>query len=74
MNKKDFLELLQETLDCEEELNEDMELETIYEYDSIGILSLMSMYDDLGIKVSPQDFEQVEKVIDLINLIDNKSE
>jgi acyl carrier protein len=68
VNKKEFLELLEETIDCEESLNENMNLEDIEEYDSIAILSLMSMYDEMGIKVSPKDFEDLKNISDLINL------
>jgi len=74
MKKDDFLELLAETMDTEEELNEDMNLEDIEEYDSIAILSLMSMYDEMGVKVTPNDFKNLEKVSDLIKLAGDKIE
>ena len=68
MKKDDFLELLAETIDTEEELNEDMNLEDIEEYDSIAVLSLMSMYDEMGVKVTPKDFNNLETIKDLIKL------
>jgi len=68
MTKNEFLELLEETMDCEETLNFDMKLEDIEEYDSIAVLSLMSMYDELNIKVSPSDFEGLKNVLDLLKL------
>ena len=68
MTKNEFLELLVETIDSEEELNENTLLEDIEEYDSIAVLSLMSMYDDLGVKVSPSDFQHLKTVSDLIKL------
>lgn len=68
MTKNDFLELLAETIDTEIELNEELELEEIEEYDSIAILSLMSMYDEMGIRVSPKDFENLKTVSDLLTL------
>ena len=74
MKKDEFLELLAETMDTEEELNEDMNLEDIEEYDSIAILSLMSMYDEMGVKVTPNDFKNLEKVSDLIKLAGDKIE
>ena len=68
MSRDEFLELLEETIDCEDELSFDMELEEIAEYDSIAILSLMSMYDEMGVRVSPKDFEELKKVSDLLTL------
>jgi len=68
MKKDEFLELLAETIDTEDELNDEMNLDDIEEYDSIAILSLMSMYDELGIKVTPNDFKDLKKVADLIKL------
>ena len=73
MSKEEFLELLMQTIDCEE-ISEDMKLEEIDEYDSVAVLSLMSMYDELGIKVSPKDFEKLETVKDLILLAGEKIE
>ena len=68
MTRSEFLELLAETIDVEEELREEMELEELEEYDSIAILSLMSMYDDMGVKVAPGDFQQLRSVADLVAL------
>ena len=68
MSLDEFLELLEETIDCEESLSADIKLDEIEEYDSIAILSLMSMYDEIGIRVSPNDFNNLKKVSDLIYL------
>jgi acyl carrier protein len=74
MKKDEFLEVLAETIDTEEELNEDMNLEDIEEYDSIAVLSLMSMYDEMGVKVTPKDFNNLETIKDLIKLAGDKIE
>ena len=74
MTKNEFLELLAETIDTEVELHEDLLLDEIEEYDSIAILSLMSMYDELSVKVSPLDFQNLKTVADLINLAGDKIE
>ncbi len=74
MTKIKFLELLTETIDTECDLNEELALNEIEEYDSIAVLSLMSMYDDLGVKVSPSDFQKLKNIADLINLAGNKIE
>ena len=72
MTQQEFLEGIAEALDCEMELSGDTILDDIDEYDSIGVLSLMSYFDELGIKVSPNDFEKFETVQDLINLAGDK--
>ena len=74
MSKEEFLDLLAETIDTEEELNEKMNLDEIDEYDSIAVLSLMSMYDEMGVKVTPNDFKGLESVADLIKLAGDKVE
>ena len=68
MKKRDFLELLKETMSRDENLEEEMLLESIEEYDSLAVLSLMAMYDELGVNVVPKDFENLKTVKDLIAL------
>ncbi len=74
MTKDNFLELLAETIDTEMELEETTLLDDIEEYDSIAVLSLMSLYDELSVKVSPRDFENLKVVADLIELVGEKIE
>lgn len=68
MKKEEFIELLIDTIDTEDEISEDSLLDEIEEYDSIAVLSLMSMYDDIGVKVSPNDFTKLKTIQDLITL------
>lgn len=68
MTKEVFLQEVAEALDTELTLDEDMRLEEIEEFDSIGVLSLMSLLDENGVKVSPADFEKLQTVGDLIAL------
>jgi len=74
MTKEEFIEFLIETIDTEDEINENTLLDEIEEYDSIAILSLMSMYDDIGVRVNPKDFVELKTIQDLINLAGNKIE
>jgi acyl carrier protein len=74
MTKEEFIDLLIETIDTEDEINENTLLDEIEEYDSIAILSLMSMYDDIGVRVNPKDFVELKTIQDLINLAGNKIE
>lgn len=68
MTKRDFLELLKETMGMEEDLEEEMLLEGIEEYDSLAALSLMAMYDELGINVAPKEFRNLKRVKELVAL------
>jgi len=74
MSEAEFLEAIAEALDTEMELSRDTILDDIDEYDSIGVLSLMSYFDEIGISVSPSDFEKFERVEDLIKLAGDKIE
>lgn len=68
MKKRDFLELLKETIGMEEDLEEEMLLEDIEEYDSLAVLSLMAMYDELGVNVIPKDFRKLKRAKELVAL------
>ena len=73
MKKEEFIVLLEEAIDIEE-LNENMLLNEIDGYDSIAILSLMSIYDEINVKVSPNDFKDLKAINDLIQLAGNEIE
>lgn len=68
MTKDEFLELLIDTIDTEDEITSDTELSSIEEYDSIAILSLMNMYDELDVNVTPESFKDLKSIDDLIRL------
>ncbi len=68
MTKDEFLELLIDTIDTEDEITSDTELSSIEEYDSIAILSLMNMHDELDVNVTPESFKDLKSIDDLIRL------
>lgn len=72
MNKSEFLALVQEAIDTEDELSDDTELESIEEYDSLAVLGLMSMFDDMEVDVTPQQIEDSQKVSDLLKFAEDK--
>ena len=72
MTQDEFIELIAETIDTEDEISPETELDDIEEYDSIAVLSLMSMYDELGIKVAPDNFKELQTVAELITLAGDK--
>ncbi|RDU66512.1 acyl carrier protein [Helicobacter didelphidarum] len=75
MTKQAFLESLKDALQRDEDLSEDMALEDIEEWDSLSIISLISLYDSLfGITLSGNTLKNCKGVSDLIKLANGKIE
>lgn len=55
MSAKDLIEELKEALQREDELSLDMELESLDEWDSLAILSVITLFDELFDKTVEQD-------------------
>ena len=75
MNVKEFLKLTSEILECENEIGIDDDIEDIDEWDSLGILSIISMLDEMGITLALDQFENIETIkdyIDLVGISDNE--
>ena len=52
MNVKELLTIVAETIEYENELHLDQNIEDIEEWDSLGVLSIVSMMDDLSITIN----------------------
>ena len=74
MKINEFLEAISEALDCEKELTIDQKVEDIEEWDSLGILSLVSMFDEMGIPVELEKFEHIETIKQLVDLAEVSDE
>ena len=68
MNVKELLIVVAEALECEDELSLDQNIEDIEEWDSLGVLSIVSMMDDLKISVNLEDLEEIKTVEDFVQL------
>ena len=68
MNVKELLIVVAEALECEDELSLDQNIEDIEEWDSLGVLSIVSMMDDLNISVNLEDLEEIKTVEDFVQL------
>jgi acyl carrier protein len=68
MNVKELLIIVAEALEYEDELCLDQNIEDIEEWDSIGVLSIVSMMDDLNISVNLDDLEEIKTVEDFVKL------
>ena len=68
MNIEEFLKVTAETLDYEEVINIDDRLEDIDMWDSLGVLSLVEMLDEMNISVELDRFEDLETIREFIAL------
>ncbi|ECR6749888.1 acyl carrier protein [Campylobacter coli] len=69
MTKTEFLEELKEAMHRYEDLNEDMLLDDIDEWDSLAFVSIMVLFKNLfEMKITGEELKNCQKVSDLINL------
>jgi acyl carrier protein len=68
MNVKELLSMVAEALDYEDELRLDQNIEDIEEWDSLGVLSIVSMMDDLSISINLDDLEEIRTVEEFVKL------
>ena len=66
-----ILELISKALEVET-IDSDTLLDSIDEYDSMGILMIMESLEQEGVDLFPEDFKNLITVSDLINVIYNK--
>jgi acyl carrier protein len=68
MNVKELLIVVAEAIEFEDELHLDQNIEDIEEWDSLGVLSIVSIMDDLNISVNLEDLEDIKTVEDFVKL------
>jgi|TARA_B110001469_G_C9594361_1_gene295076 acyl carrier protein len=68
LNIEEFLKVTAETLEYEEVINIDDRLEDIDMWDSLGVLSLVGMLDEMNISVELDRFEDLETIREFIAL------
>ena len=70
------LEILKNLCECMQiqELNLDMELKSLDEWDSLAIISVVSFFSDLGISLKTSEINNCNLVSDLVVLIKNKND
>lgn len=69
MNQTEFLKRLADALDHDGELAPDQQVESIEEWDSLGILSVLELLSDLGHKVKPDTLRDINNLSELLALI-----
>jgi len=68
LNIEEFLKVTAETLEYEEVINIDDRVEDIDMWDSLGVLSLVGMLDEMNISVELDRFEGLETIREFIAL------
>lgn len=69
MELNKFLTLLEETLEHEGSIDINDNLSDIETWDSLGVLSIVSMLNDLGLDVEIEKFETLETIKDFVDLV-----
>lgn len=73
MTKIELLEEVKETLQRDEDISLEMKLEDIEEWDSLAVISLISLYDELfSIITTNTDIEKCKTINDVINIVADK--
>ena len=68
MDSKTFFERVQEVLEIDEVIDSSTDLTELEEFDSLGILNLMTMFEEMGIDTSPQTFMEITTGADLLRV------
>ena len=68
MTRQELLEQIADALQRDEALEENMLLSDIEEYDSLGIISPITLYDGFGIALTGSALRECESVKDLVIL------
>ena len=66
MTKQEFIENLKENIQTSMELNEDTLLDDIPEWDSLAMLGLLSLFDELNVEVDIDELEECKSIKDLL--------
>ena len=66
MTKQEFIENLKENIQTSMELNENTLLDDIPEWDSLAMLGLLSLFDELNVEVGIDELEECKSIKDLL--------
>lgn len=73
MTQQELLTHIQDALQRDEELSLELKLHEIEEWDSLAIVSLISLYDTyFGISVTGNTLRECQKVSDLVAIVQDK--
>ena len=66
MTKQEFINQLKENIQTSMELNENTLLDDIPEWDSLAMLGLLSLFDELNVEVDIDELEECKTIKDLL--------
>jgi hypothetical protein len=68
MNKLEFLARLAEALDHDGVIEVNQNVDSLPEWDSLGILSVIELLADLNIKVKPDALKEIQYIAELVEV------
>lgn len=68
MNELEFLARLAEALDHDGVIEVNQSVESLPEWDSLGILSVIELFADLNIKVKPDALKEIQCITELVEV------
>ena len=69
MIKNEFLIRLAEAIDCEGVIEADQDIDSIIEWDSLGILSVIELLSEMKVKVSPETLQKIDNISQLLTIV-----
>lgn len=66
MDKQEFIEKLKENIQTEMELNENTLLSEIPEWDSLAMLGLLALFDELEVEIGIDELEECKTIGDIL--------
>ena len=69
MNKTEFLLKLADVLDYDGEIQSNQDTSSIEEWDSLGVLSVIELLNDIGIKIDPVKIMEINNVSELLQIV-----
>jgi len=64
LTKQEFIEKLSELLDVE--VNENTDLRELEEWDSLAMLGVLALYDEIGVEIDINEMDEFKSVKDLL--------
>jgi acyl carrier protein len=70
MNQNEFLIELANILDYDDLIRPDQDVATIDVWDSLGILSVMQLLSDIGIKIQVEKITELQNIDELLKIVE----
>ena len=75
MKREEFLKLIEETIDADDELTEDSVLDNIEDWDSLSVISVLALINKhFGFRPQVNDLKNCKTIKDVLDLANGKYE